>query len=99
MEQISNVGETTLLNGRPLALVTREGVRTWIENGVGYSYRYDRVQDPISGKSKYRRLYAKDGTGNLFVLMGECGGEAGMGVILFDREPDKDGLDVKTRWN
>lgn len=31
MKHIENVGETILLNGQPLSLVTRAGVKAWVE--------------------------------------------------------------------
>ncbi len=34
MENIFNVGETILLDGKPLCLVTRAGVEDWIEKGI-----------------------------------------------------------------
>lgn len=34
MQEIFNVGETILLDGEPLSLVTPAGVEDWIEKGV-----------------------------------------------------------------
>jgi len=39
MKEIFNVGETILLDGAPLALVTPDGVKAWIEDGVQHSFR------------------------------------------------------------
>ncbi len=49
MNEVFNVGETILLDGEPLSLVTRTGVEAWIEKGIKYSYRYDQVRDPLDG--------------------------------------------------
>lgn len=46
MDEIINVGETILLDGQPLSLVTRAGVEAWTEEGIKHSYRYDQVREP-----------------------------------------------------
>lgn len=85
-DEISNVGETILLDGAPLSLVTRAGVEAWIEKGTGFSYRYDRVRDPLDGRMKYRCLFEKAGADVPFVLVNDP--ESGDGrVILFDHNP------------
>jgi len=61
MDEIFNIGETILLDGEPLSLVTRAGVEAWIKEGIKHSYRYDQVRDPLTGQMKYRCLYAKVG--------------------------------------
>lgn len=89
MYEVFNVGETILLDGRPLCLVTLAGVADWIENDVPHSYRYDQVHDPIDGKIKYRCLYEKDGVEVPFVLVSDPDDGDGR-VILFDDMPDRD---------
>lgn len=37
MDDVMNVGETILLDGEPLSLVTRAGVEAWIESGTRHS--------------------------------------------------------------
>ena len=86
MNKVMNVGETILLDGEPLSLVTRAGVEAWIESGTKHRYRYDQVRDPISGKQKYRCLYEKDGAVVPFVLVNDPDSGDGR-VILFDSLP------------
>lgn len=88
MKHIENVGETILLDGQPLSLVTQAGVEAWVENGIEHSARHDQVRDPLSGNLKYRRLYEKDGAGLTFVLVGDPDSEVGARVILFDQVPE-----------
>jgi hypothetical protein len=88
MNKVMNVGETILLDGEPLSLVTRAGVEAWIDSGAKYSYRHDQVRDPLSGKQKYRCLYKKDGADVPFVLVNDPNSEGGARVILFDDTPD-----------
>lgn len=90
MDEVMNVGETILLDGQTLSLVTHAGVESWLENGTKHSYRYDQVRDPLSGKQKYRCLYEKDGAHMPYVLVGDPDSEEGARVILFDEEPDSD---------
>lgn len=87
MNHIENVGETILLDGQPLSLVTQAGVAAWVENGIEHSSRHDQVCDPLSGNLKYRRLYEKDGADVPFVLVGDRDSKDGARVVLFDQEP------------
>ena len=87
MDEVINVGETILLDGKPLCLVTPAGVENWIENGVRHSHRYDQVRDPLDGQMKYRCLYEKEGAEVPFVLVSDPDTHDGR-VILFDRKPD-----------
>jgi len=87
MNEVFNVGETILLEGEPLNLVTQAGVESWIEAGVQHSYRYDQVRDPLDGQMKYRCLYEKDGTDVPFVLVSDPDTDDGR-VILFDQKPE-----------
>jgi hypothetical protein len=73
MYEVFNVGETILLDGRPLALVTRTGVEDWIAKGIEHSHRYDPVRDPLDGKMKYRCIYERDGSDAPFVLVNDPG--------------------------
>lgn len=52
MDELFNVGDTILLEGEPLILVTHAGVKNWEETGVRHSYRYDQVYDPHDGQMK-----------------------------------------------
>ena len=88
MNHIENVGETILLDGQPLSLVTQAGVEMWVENGIEHSCRHDQVRDPLSGNMKYRRLYEKDGADVTFVLVGDRDSKDGARVILFDQVPE-----------
>jgi len=92
MNEVMNVGETILLDGEPLSLVTRAGVEAWIESGTKYSYRYDQVCDPLDGQMKYRCLYEKEGGDMTYVLVGDPDSEEGARVILFDDKPDTSAL-------
>lgn len=71
MDEVFNVGETILLEGEPLNLVTQAGVENWIEAGIQHSYRYDQVRDPLDGQMKYRCLYEKQGENVPFVLVND----------------------------
>lgn len=93
MNEVFNVGETILLDGEPLSLVTRTGVEAWIEKGVKHSYRYDQVCDPLDGQMKYRCLYEKDGADVPFVLVNDPDSGDGR-VVLFDRKPDAQPLNL-----
>jgi len=86
MNEVFNVGETILLEGEPLNLVTQAGVESWIEAGVQHRYHYDQVRDPLDGQMKYRCLYEKEGENVPFVLVNEP--DTGDGrVTLFDQKP------------
>ena len=87
MYEVFNVGETILLDGRSLCLVTLAGVEAWIDQGIKYSYRYDQVRDPLDGQMKYRCLYEKEGAGVPFVLVSDPDEGDGR-VILFDEKSD-----------
>lgn len=87
MNEVFNVGETILLDGEPLSMVTRTGVERWIEAGIEFTYRYDRVRDPLDGQMKHRCLYEKGGADVPFVLVNDPDSGDGR-VVLFDREPD-----------
>lgn len=90
MNEVMNVGETILLDGKPLSLVTRAGVEAWIKSGIRHSYSYDQVRDPLDGQIKYRCLYEKDGADMPFVLVNDPDSTEGARVILFDDEPGTD---------
>ncbi|TNJ38210.1 hypothetical protein [Phaeobacter sp. B1627] len=79
MHEVFNVGETILLDGEPLSLVTRAGIE--------HSYRYDQVRDPLDGQTKYRCLYEKGGADVPFVLVSDPDTDDGR-VILFDQKPE-----------
>lgn len=87
MNHIENVGETILLDGQPLSLVTQAGVAAWVENGIEHSCRHDQVRDPLSGNLKYRRLYEKNGADVPFVLVSDRDSKDGARVVLFDQNP------------
>ena len=86
MDEVFNVGETILLDGEPLSLVTRACVEAWVEKGVKHSSRYDQVRDPLDDQMKYRCLYEKDGADVPFVLVNSPNRGDGR-VILFDSLP------------
>ncbi len=50
--RFSTWGETILLDGEPLSLVTRAGVEASIEKGNKHGYLYDQVHDPLDGQWK-----------------------------------------------
>lgn len=89
MKNIENVGETILLNGQPLSLVTKAGVEEWIEQGVRFQYRYDLVLDPVTATMKYRCLYEKGDAQEPYVLVSNPDSSDGGRVILYDNRPDK----------
>ena len=69
-----------------MSLVTPAGVEGWIDQGIGYSYRYDQVRDPLDGQMKYRCIYEKEGAAVPFVLVNSPSSGDGR-VILFDSLP------------
>lgn len=87
MYEVFNVGKTLLLDGQPMSLVTPAGVEGWIDQVIKYSYRYDRVRDPLDGQMKYRCLYEKGGADVPFVLVNDPDSGDGR-VILFDSLPE-----------
>ncbi|WP_281859101.1 hypothetical protein [Litoreibacter halocynthiae] len=94
MDEVMNVGETILLDGESLSIVTRAGVEAWVESGTKYSRRYDRVRDPVSGEPKHRCLYEKDGVDIPYVLVSDPDSDEGPRVILFDQESDASQCEV-----
>ncbi|MCZ4354670.1 hypothetical protein O4H61_19350 [Roseovarius aestuarii] len=88
MNEVFNVGETILLDGEALSLVTRVGVKRWDEAGETYTSRYDQVCDPLDGQMKYRCLFEKDGADVPFVLVNDPKKGDGR-VVLFDQKLDE----------
>jgi hypothetical protein len=81
------VGETLLLNGDPLPMVTHEGVEVWVRDGISFNCRYDQVSDPVDGVLKYRCLYETEGSAAPFVLVALAKDSGGIKVVLFDSKP------------
>ncbi|WP_040402992.1 hypothetical protein [Celeribacter baekdonensis] len=90
MHHIVNTGETMLLEGRPLSLVTPAGIEDWTKKGIPHRLRYDQVRDPRSGNLMYRCLYEKVGGGMPYVLVSDPDTGDGGFVILFERLPDSE---------
>jgi hypothetical protein len=84
VQEVYNTGETTLLDGRSLCLVTLVGVEDWIKTGVKHSHRYDQVCDPPDGQMKYRCLYEVEGADVSFVLVNDPDDGDGR-MIQFDQ--------------
>lgn len=77
-------GDTILLDGNPLPLVTRAGVAEWVQEEIKHSFRFDQVRDPLSGAMKFRQLYDVDGQDGPFVLVDDSDDGDCQSVILFD---------------
>ena len=93
MYEVFNVGDTILLDGEALSLVTRVGVKWWDEAGETYTYRFDQVRDPLDGEMKYRCLFEKDEGDVPFVLVNDPKKGDGR-VVLFDQKPDALPMDL-----
>ena len=87
MKQIVVDQNLIMLDGKPLALVTQSGIAKWDSEGVAYTCRYDEVTDDGDNKGKYRCLYEKEGSYEVFLLVVPPSDPDGFSVVLLDRPP------------
>ena len=87
MEQIVVEQKLNMLNGKPLALVTKTGLAKWNSEGKAYTCRYDEITDDGESKGKYRCLYEKEGSHETFLLVVPPSDPEGFSVVLFDHPP------------
>ena len=87
MEQIVVDQNLIMLDGKPLALITKSGIDEWDDAGVSYICRYDKIADDGDNKGKYRCLYEKEGSQEVFLLVVPPSDPDGFSVVLFDRPP------------
>jgi len=73
-----------LLDGKPMCLITRSGLDQWENDGISFSYRYDLISDEGEYFGKYRCLYEREGTPEIYVLVESPSSPEGFSVILFD---------------
>ena len=87
MEQIVVDQNLIMLDGKPLALVSKSGVAKWDRAGIEYTCRYDQITDDGDHKGKYRCLYEKEGSREVFLLVTPPSDPQGFSVTLFDYPP------------
>jgi len=87
MHQIVVDQKLILLDGKPLALVTPSGLAQWEHDGVKFTCRYDQIIDEGDNYGKFRCLYEREGTPEIFVLVESPSSPEGFGVILVDHPP------------
>ena len=87
MEQIVVDQDLIMLDGKPLALVTKSGIAKWDREGISYACRYDEITEDGDNKGKYRCLYEKEGSQETFLLVVPPSHPEGFRVMLFDRPP------------
>ena len=87
MEQIIVDQNLIMLDGKPLALVSKSGIAKWDSAGIDYTCRYDEITDEEDNKGKYRCLYEKEGSPETFLLVVPPSDPDGFSVVLFDHPP------------
>lgn len=87
MHQIVVDQNLILLDGKPLSLITRSGLIQWENDGVTFTCRYDQITDQGDNYGKYRCLYEREGTPEIFVLVESPSSPEGFCVILVDQPP------------
>lgn len=87
MEQIVVDQNLIMLDGKPLALVTETGIAEWDEAGLSYTCRYDEITDDGDNKGKFRCLYEKEGSHEIFLLVVPPSDPDGFSVVLYDQPP------------
>ena len=84
MEQIVVDQYLILLDDKPLSLITQSGLARWENDGVTFRYRFDEVTHEGDHLGKFRCLYEKEGSPEVFVLVEPPSSPEGFQVILFD---------------
>ncbi len=87
MEQIIVDQNLIMLDGKPLALVTKSGIAKWDREGISYTCRYDEITGDGDSNGKYRCLYEKEGSLETFLLVVPPSDPEGFSVVLFDHPP------------
>lgn len=76
-----------MLDGKPLPLITKSGLAKWEIEGQNITCHYDQISAEGAHKGKYRCLYEKEGSPEIFLLVRPPSSPDGFGVVLFDRPP------------
>lgn len=76
-----------MLHGMPLSLITTSGLATWENEGQSFSCRYDQITHEGEHFGKFRCLYQKEGSPEIFLLVEPPSSPDGFSVILFDQPP------------
>lgn len=87
MHQIVVDKNLILLDGKPLSLITRSGLNQWEREGISFNCRYDQITNEGEYHGKYRCLYERDGTPEIYVLVDSPSSPEGFKVILLDHPP------------
>ena len=87
MEQIVVDQNLIMLDGKPLALVTKSGIAKWDSEGTAYTCRYDEITVDGESKGMYRCLYEKEGSHETFLLVVPPSDREGFSVVLLDHPP------------
>ena len=89
MEQIVVDQDLIMLDGKPLALITRSGLIKWENDGEIFHCWYDEIIEEGQNKGKFRCLYEKESSSEIFLLVSPPSAPEGFNVILFDRPPQQ----------
>lgn len=76
-----------MLHGMPLSLITKYGLAQWEDEGQRFSCCYDQITDEGEHEGKFRCLYQKEGSPEIFLLVEPPSSPDGFSVILFDQPP------------
>lgn len=76
-----------MLHGMPLSLITKSGLAQWENEGQRFSCRYDQITDEGEHEGKFRCLFEKEGSTEIFLLVEPPSSPEGFSVILFDQPP------------
>ena len=87
MEQIVVDQQLIMRDGKPLSLVTETGLAEWDSAGIIYTCHYGEITHDGENKGKYRCLYEKEGSNEIFLLVTPPSAPEGFSVILFDHPP------------
>ncbi|MEM8635211.1 MAG: hypothetical protein AAGF33_09570 [Pseudomonadota bacterium] len=88
MEQIVLDQKLIMLDGEPLSLVTESGLAEWDSDGVTYTCRYDEITHDGDHKGKFRCLYQREGSHEIFLLVKPPSAPEGFTVVLVDHPPN-----------
>jgi hypothetical protein len=76
-----------MLDGKPLSLVTSSGLEKWESEGQNFTCRYDQITHEGEHLGKFRCLYKKEGSPEVFLLVVPPSSPDGFSIVLFDQPP------------
>jgi hypothetical protein len=76
-----------MLEGKPISLITRSGLATWENEGKSFTCRYDQITHEGEHLGKFRCLYEKEGSSEIFLLVEPPSSPDGFSVVLLDQPP------------